>query len=206
MPVPSHAMRGSGKRRKRIVALGVIALSFVLSACTAEEPAPPADTSGPTSVPPLGVRLAKVDAAALKGRLPKGPFEGPAQEITETLSLMYTSGFVDPAQWQAGFPGVLDAFAPAARKQARENLNQLTLGGAARSLTSMLPIHARVVVRFLPDQKRTPVAAVADMRFKGMASGDGIEVPVRHEGDYLMRKLDGKWLIVGYEVRGRVGE
>ena len=101
---------------------------------------------------------------------------------------------------------MLDAFAPEARKQAREELNQLTLGGAARSLTSMLPIHARVVVRFLPDEKRNPVAAIADMRFKGMASGEGMEIPVRHEGDYLMRKLDGKWLIVGYEVSGRVGQ
>jgi hypothetical protein len=61
------------------------------------------------------------------------------------------------------------------------------------------------VLRFLPDQKRRPVAALADMRFRAIGAGDGFEVPIRHEGDYLMRRLDGRWLIVGYEVRGRVG-
>jgi hypothetical protein len=129
----------------------------------------------------------------------------PAEEIRETISLMYTAGFVDPAQWHAGFPGVLDAFAPGSRKLAREDLNQLTLGGSARSLISVTPTDARIVVRFLPDRKRRPVAAVADMRFNAIGSGDGFEVPIRHEGDYLMRRLDGRWLIVGYEVRGRVG-
>jgi hypothetical protein len=100
---------------------------------------------------------------------------------------------------------VLDAFAPGSRKRAREDLNQLTLGGSARSLISVTPTDARIVVRFLPDRKRRPVAAVADMRFNAIGSGDGFEVPIRHEGDYLMRRLDGRWLIVGYEVRGRVG-
>jgi len=130
----------------------------------------------------------------------------PAEEIRQTISLMYTAGFVDPAQWGAGYPGVLDAFAPGSKKRAREDLNQLTLGGSARSLVSVTPTDARIVVRFLPDQRRRPVAALADMRFRAIGTGNGFEVPVSHEGDYLMRRLDGRWLIVGYEVRGRVGE
>jgi hypothetical protein len=149
--------------------------------------------------------MAKVNAVALKGRLPRGALMDSAEQIRQTMSLMYTSGFVDPAQWQAGFPAVLDAFAPDSRKQARDDLNQLTLGGSARTLTSMLPYSARIVVRFLPNEERNPVAAIADMRFSGVASGTGFEVPVRHEGEYLMRRVDGRWLIVGYEVRGKVG-
>lgn len=129
----------------------------------------------------------------------------PAEQIRQTFAAMYTAGFLDPAQWQAGFPAVLDAFAPAARKRARDDLNQLTLGGSARSLGSARPTESRIVIRFLPNEGRRPVAAVADMRFEGIGSGPGFEVPVRHEGEYLLRQIDGRWLIVGYEVRGRVG-
>jgi hypothetical protein len=192
-------------RRARI--LLALTAALALASCTAEAPdtQPQPPVSGPVSVPPLGIRMAKVNAVALKGRLPRGAFMDSAEQIRQTMSLMYTSGFVDPAQWQAGFPAVLDAFAPDSRKRARDDLNQLTLGGSARSLTSMLPLSARIVIRFLPNEERNPVAAIADMRFRGMGSGTGFEVPVRHEGEYLMRRLDGRWLVVGYEVRGRVG-
>jgi hypothetical protein len=186
-----------------------VASALILSSCTGSGPPPPDRVLEPVTgeeIPgPLGIRLAKVAGVALKGRPARGPLLDPAEEIRETISLMYTAGFVDPAQWRAGFPGVLDAFAPGSRKRAREDLNQLTLGGSARSLISVTPTDARIVVRFLPDRKRRPVAAVADMRFNAIGSGDGFEVPIRHEGDYLMRRLDGRWLIVGYEVRGRVG-
>jgi hypothetical protein len=193
-------------KRSEPRAAATLLLALLVASCTATKPTvePPAVT-GPQSVPPLGIRLAKVLPIALKGRLPRGPFMASAEEIRTTISLMYTSGFVDPAQWQAGYPGVLDAFAPQTRKQARDDLNQLTLGGSAKSLTSMLPVDSRIVIRFLPNEERKPVAAIADMRFGGIATGPAGELPVRHEGDYTMRKLDGRWLIVGYEVHGRVG-
>jgi hypothetical protein len=187
-----------------------MASALVLSSCTSTGPPAPDRVVDPVSgeeIPgPLGIRLAKVAGVALKGRPPRGPLMEPAEEIRRTISLMYTAGFVDSAQWGAGFPGVLDAFAPGTRKSAREDLNQLTLGGSARSLVSVTPTDARIVIRFLPDPKRRPVAAIADMRFRAIGADEGFEVPIRHEGEYLMRRLDGRWLIVGYEVRGRVGE
>lgn len=204
--VPSLAMSGIPKRSE-LRTWAMLLFALLLASCTAKEPAPEKQAvTGPRSVPPLGIRLAKVLPIALKGRLPRGPFMASAEEIRTTISLMYTSAFVDPAQWQAGYPGVLDAFAPQTRRQARDDLNQLTLGGSAKSLTSMLPIDSRIVIRFLPNEERNPVAAIADMRFGGIATGPAGEVPVRHEGDYTMRKLDGRWLIVGYEVHGKVGE
>ena len=203
--VPSLAMFGIRKRSEPL-AWALLLIAVLLASCTTTDPTPePPGATGPQSVPPLGIRLAKVLPIALKGRLPRGPFMASAEEIRTTISLMYTSGFVDPAQWQAGYPAVLDAFAQQTRRQARSDLNQLTLGGSAKSLTSMLPIDSRIVIRFLPNEERKPVAAIADMRFGGIATGPSGEVPVRHEGDYTMRKLDGRWLIVGYEVHGRVG-
>jgi hypothetical protein len=192
--------------RPRLLAL---ASAVILSSCTGSGPPPPGRVVDPVTgqeiAGPLGIRLAKIAGIALKGRPARGPLLEPAGQIRETISLMYTAGFVDPAQWRAGFPAVLDAFAPGSRRLAREDLNQLTLGAAARSLVSVTPTDARLVLRFLPDRKRRPVAALADMRFRANGAGDEFEVPIRHEGDYLMRRLDGRWLIVGYEVRGRVG-
>jgi hypothetical protein len=179
---------------------------LALASCTGSG-APPAgpEVQPQPAVPLLGVRLAKVTGEALKGRLARGPLLGPAEQIRQTLAAMYTSGFVDPAQWQAGFPTALDAFAPEVRKRAQEDLNNLTLGGSARGLTSVLPTDARVVIRFLPNPNRNPVAAMADMLFLGVGTGPGYEVPIRHEGEYLFREFDGVWLIVGYDVRGHVG-
>jgi hypothetical protein len=200
MPRPSRLRHD--QRRPLIAAL--VLLGLLLSACTAEAPAPSASPPAATTGL-LGIRLAKVTGAALKGRPARGPLMPSAERIRQTLAEMYTAGFVDPAQWQSGYRAVLDAFAPKTRSQARGDLNQLTLGGAARSLTSMLPLQARVVIELLPGD-RGPVAALANMQFEGVASGGGFEVPVRHEGDYVLKPFGERWLITGYEVKGRIGE
>lgn len=181
-----------------------LAAAASLSACTGPGPPPPNRAVG-SIAGPLGIRLAKVTGVALKGRPERRPLLKPAEQIRQTISLMYTAGFVDPAQWRAGFPGVLDAFAPDSRKRAREELNQLSLGGSARSLITVTPTDARIVIRFLPDEKRGPAAALADMHFQAVGIGDGFEVPILHDGDYLMRRIGERWLVVGYDVRGRVG-
>ncbi|MGH2690911.1 MAG: hypothetical protein ACRDHM_00210 [Actinomycetota bacterium] len=199
----SSYVRASPHPIRPLVALAV-AGAVSLSSCTGPGP-PPLNPVVGGIAGPLGIRLAKVAGVALKGRPARGPLMEPAEQIRRTISLMYTAGFVDPAQWRAGFPGVLDAFAPDSRGRARDDLNQLSLGGSARSLVSVTPTDARIVVRFLPDQKRRPVAALADMRFQAVGIGDGFEVPIHHEGDYLMRRIDGRWLVAGYDVRGRVG-
>ena len=182
----------------------LLVLLAALVACTGPGPPPPnPEVAGIAG--PLGIRIAKVTGVALKGRPPRGPLIPPAEDITRTISLMYTAGFVDPLQWRKGFDGVLDAFAPDSRRRAREDLNQLSLGGAARSLATVTPTESRIVVRFLPDERRRPVAALVDMLFEAIGTGQGFDVPIRHQGEYLMRRFDERWLIVGYEVRGRIG-
>jgi LCP family protein required for cell wall assembly len=99
---------------------------------------------------------------------------------------------------------VLDAFSPEERKLARQNIKDLTLGPAARSMRSVVPADARIVIRFLPGDRKHPVAALANMRFEGVGTrSDGGAVPVRHEADYLLQPSDGRWLITGFRVRQR---
>lgn len=204
MPVPSRTMLSLGRASPFVASLLLLALG--MGACTGSGPPPPRPAGGaPAAIPPLGIRIAKVAGVALKGRPARGPLLGPAERVRDTISRMYTAGFVDPAQWRAGFPVVLDAFAPEMRGAARADLRELTLGTSARSLTSMLPTDARIVVRFLPNERRNPVAAMADMRFKGIATAeDGTEMEVRHEADYLLEALNDRWLITGYRVQQRL--
>ena len=196
----------SSRRASRTARLLCVLMgALILGACTGSGPPPPNRIADGTIEGPLGIRMAKVAGVALKGHPARGPLLEPAEQIRRTISLMYTAGFVDPAQWRAGFPGVLNAFAPDSRGRARQDLNQLSLGGSARALDAVTPTDARIVIRFLPDERKRPVAALADMRFQAIGIGDGFEVPIRHEGDYLVRRFEGRWLIVGYDVRGKVG-
>ena len=193
--------------RRLVAAASTVA---ILSAACTDEPAdvpaqPVTPVEQPAVAPPLDVRLAKVNGVAIKGRPPKGPLLPSAEDIRRTITEMYAAGFVDPAAWEAGFRGVLDAFAPDLRAQARRDLNQLTLGGSARGLTEVGSIDARIVVRFLPNGKKQPIAAMTDMRFIASGIGDGFEIPIRHDGEYLMEPVGDRWLIVGYEVEGRIG-
>jgi hypothetical protein len=191
--------------------LAVVATCAALAAsCTeaADPPAPRASaaTQDPRPAPVvLDVRVAKVNAAALKGRPSRRPLRVPAEEIRQTITEMYLGGFVDPARWAGDFTGVVEAFAPKVRDRARQDLAQLSLGRAARSLTEVRPIRSRIVIEFLTDAQQRPVAALTDMEFSGTGVGDGFEIPIRHDGDFVLRPFGGRWLITGYEVDGRIG-
>jgi polyisoprenyl-teichoic acid--peptidoglycan teichoic acid transferase len=184
----------------------LVAAAMLLSACTAGSGGTVTQPPAPAQpVPPLEVRLAKVAAVALKGRPSKEPLLAPAEQIRQTMTAMYSAGFLDPGQWASGYPTVLDAFAQNIRGEAQSDLNRLTLGPSTRDLHSVQPVDAQIVVRFLRNDHGNPVAAIADMQFQGIGYGEGIEVPIRHGGEYEMRPVNGTWLVTGYEVRGHVG-
>jgi hypothetical protein len=154
----------------------------------------------------LAVDLGRVGGYPVAGDIPDRRLQKEGQAVRDTMTGLYTAGFVDPALWEEGrFPTVPDFFAGQARRQVPEDLQDLTLGRAAASLSAVRPEHARVLVRFLLDAHRRPVAATADMEFEGTALAEGIEVPVRHEGRYVLRPTGDRWLIVAYEVQGRLG-
>ena len=176
-----------------------------MGACTPSEPPPAEPQAPPPPIPQLDVRLAKVAAVELEGRSARGQLLGPAEDIRQTITALYTAAFIDLAQQAAGYPGVLDAFAPGARGQARRDLNRLTLGRDARDLHTVHPAEARVVVQFLRNENGRPVAAIANMRFEAIGYGEGVEVPIRHGGDYDVRPVGKRWLVTGYDVRGEVG-
>jgi hypothetical protein len=150
--------------------------------------------------------LRKVSSVALEGKGSGPALKQAALDLQATLDAMYSAGFVDPAQWEDGeFPAVLEAFSARASDGAREDLPDLTLGPAARELDSVEPGRSRLDVRFLLTPNRQPFAAVATTTFhaEGALEGGG-SLSVVHRGRFLMQRIDGEWLIVSYDVDGKL--
>ena len=67
----------------------------------------------------------------------------------------------------------------------------------------MVPRRATVSLRFLGDAGGHPLAAFADTEFRASAVSGSVHAPVTNQGDYVLRRSNGAWRIVSYDVRGR---
>lgn len=156
----------------------------------------------------LVVDLRRVDEFPLGGRVIDREVRGVADSVRETMSGLYAAGFVYRDLWRGGrFPRLFGYFTGEARDQAHRDVEDLSLGRAARRLSVVRPQRARVNVRVLVGPTGHPAAAIALMTFSATGlDGEAGEVPIRHKGRYVLRRVDGDWLIAAYDVRGRVGE
>jgi LCP family protein required for cell wall assembly len=200
-------------RLVRIVLVATTA-SSLLAACgwfsdeATEGPTPSAPTGSPTAEPETFELV--MDLRGYAGRGPDGPvrrrsLKSAARQVRDALERVYSIGFVDPTEWDDGrFPDLADAFAGDARGTVPDDLDALTLGPAARVVDAVRPERARVDVRFLTDAAKRPAAAFATASFEGTAIAGPAELRVRHEGEYTLRKVDARWRVVAYDVRGRV--
>jgi hypothetical protein len=188
-----------------LLAAGGVWLAVSRKPPSVAAPAPPPAIQAPAY--PFEVHLGRVRAVPVDGAVRRRRLAAPAQAVRQTMTELYSAAFVDPALWQGGrFPSVFGYFAGQARRQVHRDLEDLTLGPVAADVTTVRPVRARVVVRFLVDAHRRPVAAVAGMEFAGVAlTAEGGEVPVHHGGEYVLRRTGGRWLIEAYDVRGRLG-
>ena len=150
--------------------------------------------------------LRRVSSVATDGKAPKGDLLQAAKDIRATLDAMYLAGFVDPDRWAGGtFPEVLEAFSSRTAAGAEGDLAELTLGSAHARLDAVTPGPSQLDVEFLLDGDRLPFAAIATTVFRaeGRLAGGG-SLSVMHEGRYVMRPVDGRWVIVGYQVDGKL--
>jgi hypothetical protein len=154
-------------------------------------------------VPDFSFELERVKGQGTDGAGDPDALRSTAEDVRSTLDAMYVAGFVDPGKWEGGrFPEVLEAFSGPAARQARRDLEDLTLGPTSRRLELVQPKPGRLNVSFLLDGTR-PIGAVAFTTFRGvgeLTSGGRLEI--QHRGEYMMREVDGSWLIVGYDVDG----
>lgn len=161
---------------------------------------------GGREAPAFSFQLGKVSSVSLERKAPKGPLQEAAEQLRSTLDAMYAAGFVDPDKWEGGtFPEVLDAFAMDASEVAGRDLADLTLGPASSQVEFVDPGRSRLAVEFLIGQEGQPYAAVAAAVFRATGElANGGTLGITHEGRYIMRPIDGRWMIVGYTVDGQL--
>jgi LCP family protein required for cell wall assembly len=206
--------RWTGRPRWRRGAAAVLAAASLASACTgsptaepgAGPPAWPSPSATPDpAVPALEVDVARIRGFAVKGRARPRHLRGPARAVADTVDRLYTAAFVDPRSWEGGFGAALREFRGPARDRARKDIDQLTVGRAAAVLSEVRPDRARLRVDLLLGRGRNSLAAVARMDFAATGlSTDGVETPIRHRAQYLLRRFDGRWHVVAYRVKKRL--
>jgi polyisoprenyl-teichoic acid--peptidoglycan teichoic acid transferase len=202
------------KAAARTVGHAIALVTIVATACTSPSPrqvdepttVPLAPSGGATPpVHELSMTLREVDAHGVEGRIRRSDLAEPTRAVRRTISELYTIGFVDPVRWQEGeFPSLLRLFAGPVRDQASRDIADLTLGPAARDVDALQPRRALLDVRFLADGQARPLFAVADARFAGIAQAGETRSPVTHEGEYVLRRVNGEWRVVSYDVHGHV--
>lgn len=168
-------------------------------------PVPAPSPTGPRYF--LLVDLRRVDAIPVEGRVRPSQVRAVAEDVRETMTGVYATGFVDTAQWHDGrFPALFEHFVQGAQRQARRDLEDLSLGSTARRLDVVRPDRARLGVRVLVGSEGRALSAVATMEFLATGfAGEEREVPIRQQARYVLRPVGGRWLIVAYDVRGRLG-
>ncbi len=203
--------------RSRTILATVVVSAVLLAGCTGDAGESPSPSAAPGSRPPatssptastktftLQVDLRDVRAQGVDERLRARDLRGPARAIKQTMTELYRIAFVDPAEWDGGrFPGLFPLFAGDARAEAEGDLQRLTLGRQAGQLDAVRPRVARLDMRFLADARDRPELAVADMRFEGVGLEGDLERPIRQDAEYTLRKVNGTWRIVGYDVHSR---
>lgn len=162
----------------------------------------------PTTAPSvsLSVKLGRVQGRGPEGVVKARDLRRPAEAIRRTMNQLYSTAFVDPSSWGHGrFPGLSAFFAPNARTDVRRHLDELTLGRTANRLDAVRPGRARVAVRFVTDARQRAAVAFADMEFDGTGlAASGVQVGISQRGRYVLRRVNGAWRIVSYDVRARV--
>ncbi|GEM_PF-697535 len=172
---------------------------------SARSPSTPPASPSPGTAEAFAVELDRVLGRGVERRLPRATLRRAADAVAGVMTDVYATGFVDPARWEGGeFPSLFSSFAPAARTAARRDLAALTLGRTVARLDGVRPNEASVDVRVIGDRRGRPVVAFASVRFRAVALASDAEIPIRHDGAFVLRRSDASWRITGYDVASRV--
>ncbi len=151
------------------------------------------------------LRLADVRGEGPRSILRPRHMRAAALRVRETMTEFYAIGFVDPSRWADGeFTSLFRLFGRDVRPDAHRDLRRLSIGPLARTVDAVRPTAARLEIRFLGDAGRRPIAAIARADFQANARAGEQRASLRHSGEFVLRKLNGAWRIVAYDVRARI--
>jgi LCP family protein required for cell wall assembly len=183
----------------------VVVLGLLTASCTggAEEP-PDAGSTPPEAgmpvTPRLTMRLVRATGKTEGGTLRPSDIAEPAEAIRRDLEELYETAFLAPSlDRQALF----SHFSGDARREAERDLARLTIGPVRGELDEVVPRRATLSLKLLGDARGHALAAFAHTKFRASAVSGSVHAPVTSDADYVLRRSNGTWRIVSYDVRGR---
>jgi len=156
-------------------ALAVLLTAVLLVAgCTSgDHPEPPGPAGGPASTAappaePLRVQLVTTAKSPPDGLTAKGAAQRAAPGLERFLDRYLTAAFVEAAGGEAGWDGLLGLFDKPVKASARKQLDALSRGAAAPTVSAVRPhrASARAVVLY---GDRRPAAATVRLAFDATA-------------------------------------
>jgi hypothetical protein len=199
--VPVFRTPAPRPRRARSVAL--LAAALLLAACTSGgKPDAGSATTATAAAPPprpLEVTVRTTARGPERGFNAKQAAKRAAPGIERFVDRYLNAAFVDAAGGDKGWDGLLAMFDTPVRAAARKQLDALSLGAAAPTVTAVQPgrASARAAVLF----GSQPVAATVQVAFDGTAStakGSG-QVHLRSVLQLLWTR--GGWRIAAFDSR-----
>jgi hypothetical protein len=134
----------------------------------------------------------------------KEPAQEAARQTTGVIHRLYTAAFLDPANWQSGtYDSAFEVFSSSAAAQAKTSADVLTAGPqAGETFSDIQPGKAAIKSRVLMDLRGNPSTVVAKVTFTAQGTQtDGPTTLFVSSGSFFLRRLNGDWKIVAFEVR-----
>jgi hypothetical protein len=183
--------------------VALLAAALLLAACTSdgERDAGSASTAPATTTTPpprpLEVTVRTSARGPERGFDAKRAAKRAAPGIERFLDRYLTAAYVDAAGGDRGWDRLLAMFDKPVRAAARKQLDAVSLGAAARTVTAVQPGRASARATVLYD--RRPVAATVRLAFDGTAATAKGSGPVRLRSVLQLLWTRGGWQIAAFD-------
>jgi hypothetical protein len=183
--------------------VALLAAALLLAACTSggERDAGGATTTPTTTPPPrpLEVTVRTSARGPERGFNAKRAATRAAPGIERFLDRYLTAAYIDAAGGEGGWDRLLAMFDKPVRAAARKQLDAVSLGAAARTVTAVQPGRASARATVLYSSR--PVAATVRLAFDGTAATAKGSGPVRLRSVLQLLWTRGGWQIAAFDSR-----
>ena len=173
--------------------------------------------TGPERTPAFAFAVGRTGAlptAAIRSRKPvrtdpllrlRGASRLASKRAIASITRLYRSAFLDPANWRDGtYESLWRDFARAARAQARKDVRVLTVGATAgEAYDAIVPRPSAISTTVLLDRKGKPAMVLVNARFRALGRRIAGSSDTRFDstGRFFFQRVGGSWKIASYDVR-----
>ncbi|HZA80165.1 MAG TPA: hypothetical protein VFC13_01665 [Actinomycetes bacterium] len=197
------AARGNSRlplRWSAVLAAAVLLAAGCTSGGRSEGGQATTPTTGAAQAQPLRIRLVATAKVPPGGLSAERAARRAAPGLERFLDRYLSAAFVDAAGGEAGWDGLLGLFDKPVRASARKQLDALSLGGAAPTVTAVRPGRATARAVVLYGAKRAEAATVR-VSFDGTADTAQGSGPVHLRSVLQLLATGDSWRIAAFDSR-----